>query len=237
MIRPRTRYRASRSRSDPGLSRGGELRAEARHALSTWWSGRPEPSRAMRARGLEPPRPGPPAPKAGASTSSATPARAGILWGLAVAVAQLVVAPGCGPGGRGFESHRSPLSRPVPPAPVAQGIEQQTSNLCVARSNRAGRIAQPSRIQAPHASVSRWPTTISQPVLLPARDQPHVRPGEGRRKADGLRQHPWPIVAGGITMVRGDDSRHGRRRRCGSGDQSEKKWVRDLRRPVGRRIP
>ena len=26
-----------------------------------------------------------------------------------MAVAQLVVAPGCGPGGRGFESHRSPL--------------------------------------------------------------------------------------------------------------------------------
>ena len=28
----------------------------------------------------------------------------------AVAVAQLVVAPGCGPGGRGFKSHRSPFS-------------------------------------------------------------------------------------------------------------------------------
>ena len=108
----------------------------------------------MRARGLEPPRPGPPAPKAGASTSSATPARAGILRGLAVAVAQLVVAPGCGPGGRGFESHRSPLSRPVPPAPVAQGIEQQTSNLCVARSNRAGRIHRNPNLGAGLRAVS-----------------------------------------------------------------------------------
>ena len=31
-----------------------------------------------------------------------------VSYAYAVAVAQLVVAPGCGPGGRGFESHRSP---------------------------------------------------------------------------------------------------------------------------------
>ena len=30
-----------------------------------------------------------------------------------VGVAQLVRAPGCGPGGRGFDSHRSPHSRQI----------------------------------------------------------------------------------------------------------------------------
>ena len=117
----------------------------------------------MRARGLEPPRPGPPAPKAGASTSSATPARAGILRGLAVAVAQLVVAPGCGPGGRGFESHRSPLSRPVARARSSGDRATDFESVCrTFESCRAHRTTRPTprdRIGVNGRSLGRRPSS------------------------------------------------------------------------------
>ena len=57
-----------------------------------------------------------------------------------VGVAQLVRAPGCGPGGRGFESPRSP-HRIVPwatPAPLAQLVEHRTLNPQVLGSSPRG---------------------------------------------------------------------------------------------------
>ncbi len=42
-----------------------------------------------------------------------------------VAVAQLVRAPGCGPGGRGFEPRRSPSS-PFGGLPIAAGLSERS---------------------------------------------------------------------------------------------------------------
>ena len=56
-------------------------------------------------------------------------------------------------------------------------------------------------------------------------------------QADGLRQHPWPSIAGGTKMVgRGHDNRPREWRWCGSGDQPEKKWIRHPRAPLRRRF-
>ena len=129
----------------------------------------------VRARGLEPPRPGPPAPKAGASTSSATPACAGILRGLAVAVAQLVVAPGCGPGGRGFESHRSPSTRPDSARARSSG-DRATDFESVCRtfeSCRAHRTTKP--IVAMHPSLGSAPDTHRHTGLLERQTGPLSR--------------------------------------------------------------
>ncbi len=57
-----------------------------------------------------------------------------------VAVAQVVRAPGCGPGGRGFKSPRSPS-----PAPLAQLAEQRTLNPRVQGSSPWGRTSQRPR--------------------------------------------------------------------------------------------
>ena len=115
----------------------------------------------MRARGLEPPRPRPPAPKAGASTSSATPARiASILrprggrssaggspwlWSRRSWVQVPPVTLSTQIPGRGGRYDASAVLRY---APVAQGIEQQTSNLPVVRSNRTGRVAARRLVEA-----------------------------------------------------------------------------------------
>jgi hypothetical protein len=56
-----------------------------------------------------------------------------------VGVAKLVKAPGCGPGDRGFESHRPPHLFDYHNAPVAQWIERLASNQEVAGSTPAGR--------------------------------------------------------------------------------------------------
>ena len=56
-----------------------------------------------------------------------------------VGVAKSVKAPGCGPGDRGFESHRPPHILNLHFAPVAQRIERLASDQEVAGSNPAGR--------------------------------------------------------------------------------------------------
>src|SRR6187431_971070 len=58
-----------------------------------------------------------------------------------VGVAQLVVAPGCGPGGRGFESHRSPLiARPNPrPRPASGEPSGPSTKHLASRRPPAGR--------------------------------------------------------------------------------------------------
>ena len=57
-----------------------------------------------------------------------------------VGVAQLVRAPGCGPGGRGFESPRSPhrIGPWATPAPLAQLVEHRTLNPQVLGSSPRG---------------------------------------------------------------------------------------------------
>ena len=59
-----------------------------------------------------------------------------------VGVAQVVRAPGCGPGGRGFKSPRSPLWFET--APVAQLAEQGTLNPKVEGSIPSGRTVEMS---------------------------------------------------------------------------------------------
>ena len=71
----------------------------------------------------------------------------------AVAVAQLVVAPGCGPGGRGFESHRSPLTAPA-------GFSRSRHP-----SSRRGSTCGPSRCRPRFRSRSR-------PCRCPGRPSP-----------------------------------------------------------------
>ena len=63
-----------------------------------------------------------------------------ILVGGVVGVAQLVRAPGCGPGGRGFESPRSPVESLLGaiPAPLAQLVEHRTLNPQVLGSSPRG---------------------------------------------------------------------------------------------------
>ena len=76
-----------------------------------------------------------------------------------VGVAQLVRAPGCGPGGRGFDSHHSPhiLALQRFNGPIAQLAEHRTLNPQVEGSIPSGRTLdefQPSVIVGSSSFVS-----------------------------------------------------------------------------------
>ena len=59
-----------------------------------------------------------------------------------VSVAQLVRAPGCGPGGRGFESHHSPLPDRAPPGHRFRDMGVTATGLTVSAARcLAGRMA------------------------------------------------------------------------------------------------
>ena len=77
-----------------------------------------------------------------------------------VAVAQVVRAPGCGPGGRGFKSPRSPS-----PAPLAQLAEQRTLNPRVQGSSPWGRTDLRSQDIGDRCRETSWTSAPRHPLV------------------------------------------------------------------------
>jgi hypothetical protein len=71
-------------------------------------------------------------------------------------------------------------SQPAAPAPVAQGIEQQTSNLCVGGSIPPGRIAEPSRFPSDSGGATGRGGTARIPRRRRARGRSAYRSASGR---------------------------------------------------------
>ena len=137
-------------------------------------------------------------PGHGHSTGRARPrfpscATAGILRTFAVAVAQLVVAPGCGPGGRGFESHRSPSPRSRP-CTVSAGARRRPG-APRARSAAGSRMPAGPDPGCPPASAAR----ASAPSAPPLPRAPWPRCRRPRPPVVVAQQH---LAAAGVEHLR-----------------------------------
>ncbi len=120
-----------------------------------------------------------------------------------VAVAQLVRAPGCGPGGWGFESPRSPSARQLPQG-THQGalailswalssarLERQTLNLRVTGSNPVGPTAKSPGQRADYPPVG---STFSASVPSRSRNGPALRSSSASATRSRSASKMWPYT-------------------------------------------
>ena len=121
-------------------------------------------------------------------------------------------APGCGPGGRGFESRPPPLD--LTKGPVAQWIEQRTSNPCALVRFQPGPSRFPDRRALPRGKAAlRARLAPLSPLLRAARATQHCSTRiRGLSDASGNREAPWlrpticaSLSGGGVATRRGAD--------------------------------
>ena len=135
-----------------------------------------------------------------------------------VGVAQLVRAPGCGPGGRGFESPRSPvesLSAAIP-APLAQLVEHRTLNPqvlgssprgCTTRNPRSAPLYGRPGVSTFRRDSGPWPHGGHASSEIHGRQRVRIR---ATPRVSGARRGPNPC--GPVTSWPANTDRGGRTR-------------------------